>query len=114
LDNKPFQGYKSGIRRKHAEDAIEMHRRSSPSVTKRAHLTEQTPLSRGESIRITTRTHMPASQRKVVPGRHHPGSTEPGRLPGCQIFGGRIVLMFSKAVADVSILRDGGNRPLKL
>jgi hypothetical protein len=43
-----------------------------------------------------------------------PGSAEPGRLPGDQIFGRRIVLIFSKVVADVFLLRDGGNRPLKL
>jgi hypothetical protein len=39
---------------------------------------------------------------------------ELARLPGLQIFGGRIILIFSKAVADVSILRDGGNQPPKL
>jgi hypothetical protein len=39
---------------------------------------------------------------------------EPGHLPGFLIFGGRIVLIFLKAVARVSIQGDGGNRPLKL
>jgi hypothetical protein len=116
LDNKPFQGYQPGIRRKDAKDATEMHKRSSPSITltKRVHLIEQTALPRGESSRITTRTHVPASKRKVVPGRHHLGSVEPGRLPSYQIFGGRIVFIFSKAVANIFILRDGRNRPLKL
>jgi hypothetical protein len=57
---------------------------------------------------------MPASRRKVELGRLHLGSAEPGRLHSTQIFGERIVLIFSKAVADVSILRDGGNQPPKL
>jgi hypothetical protein len=81
---------------------------------KRAHLAEQTVLPGHESPRIITRAHLLANQRKAVPGRHHPGSVELGRLPGCPIFGGKIILIFLKAVAQVSIRRHGGNRPLKL
>jgi hypothetical protein len=87
-----------------------------PSITlkKRAHITEQTALQRRKSPRIITRAHMPGSQWKVVPGRRHIGAADPRRLPGLLIFGRRIVLIFSKAVAKVSIHKDGGNQHLKL
>jgi hypothetical protein len=42
--------------------------------------------SRHESLRIITRAHMPASQRKVELGRLHLGSAEPQVLPNLDAF----------------------------
>ena len=67
--------------------------------------------SRHESPRIITRAHMPANQRKAEPGRLHLGSAEP---PVQVHFNVEYPLRFLKAVAKVSIHKDGGNCPWRL
>ena len=42
------------------------------------------------------------------------GPAEPGQAFVQVHFGGKIILVLLKSVADVSIQGDGGNRPLKL
>jgi hypothetical protein len=64
-----FQEYKSTIGGKHTQNTGKMHRRSYPTITQRwkGDLADQMGASRHKSPRITTRAHMPASQRKVEP-----------------------------------------------
>jgi hypothetical protein len=57
---------------------------------------------------------MSASQRKAELGRLHLGSAEPRWTPAQVHFDVEYPLRFLKAVAKVSIHKDGGNRPWRL
>jgi hypothetical protein len=84
----PFQGYKSGIRRKHKEDATRTAQKIIPNValTKRAHLFEQTGVPRHKSPRIITWTHLLTSQRKMELGEAQLGSVELQVRPNLDAF----------------------------
>ena len=68
------------------------------------------PRHRPSDIRI----HQAATQTKAVARGGQGGSVDPTWQPPRLRFGGKLDPILLKAVDDVSMFRDGGNRPLKL
>ena len=60
------------------------------------------------------RTHQAVYQRRTVARGGKGGSADPTYKPNRLGFGRKLDLILLKAVDDVSMFRDGRNRPLKL
>ena len=88
-------------------------------LTRRAYKSEETGTSRKMHLRIRLRAHQSVTQRKVDPGKHHPGSAEPQVPPNLDKHLSRCSSTWSSPYSSlsrgdkVSILDEdqGGNMP---
>ena len=74
---------RSGIRRKHAADAVQLHRISHPASHpyKMAHMSEATGSPRKMHQRIRIRSNESAPQQRIRPRGFQVGAAEPGLVP---------------------------------
>ena len=82
--------------------------------TKRAHKLDQTNQPSPGTDQSDIRTHQAETQTKAVARGGHRGSADP-TWQGLRLsFGGNIIIILQKAVVNVPISVEGGNRPLEL
>jgi hypothetical protein len=108
--------FKSKIRRKHAEDVEEVHRRSHPaSHLQRGPTWQGKPTNKGdEHPKDKDKTHMSVPWPKAVASGPTWGSADPRLYPVQVQFGWKISSALLKSVTKFSILTSTRNCPWKL